>query len=95
MAAPCACAAGQGRCRGSRYLSFAFGSLGADAFREGLSGLGYVEGQNVLVEDLRAGRQSQLDDLAAELVASKVDIIVCGGSRQPVRRSRKQGRSQS
>jgi putative ABC transport system substrate-binding protein len=63
------------------YLSFAFGSLGADAFREGLSGFGYVEGQNVLVEDRRAGKPSQLDDLAAELVVSKVDIIVCGGSQ--------------
>ena len=63
------------------YLSFAFGNLGADAFREGLRSLGYVEGQNVLLEDLRAGKPSQLDDLAAELVVSKVDIIVCGGSQ--------------
>jgi putative ABC transport system substrate-binding protein len=63
------------------YLSFAFGSLGADAFREGLRGFGYVEGQNVLVEDRRAGKPSHLDDLAAELVVSKVDIIVCGGSQ--------------
>jgi putative ABC transport system substrate-binding protein len=63
------------------YLSFAFGNLGADAFREGLRALGYVEGQNVLLEDLRAGKPSQLDDLAAELVVSKVDIIVCGGSQ--------------
>jgi putative ABC transport system substrate-binding protein len=63
------------------YLSFAFGGLGADAFREGLHALGYVEGQNVLVEDRRAGKPSQLDDLAAELVVSKVDIIACGGSQ--------------
>jgi putative ABC transport system substrate-binding protein len=63
------------------YLSFAFGGLGADAFREGLRALGYVEGQNVLLEDRRAGKPSQLDDLAAELVVSKVDIIVCGGSQ--------------
>jgi putative ABC transport system substrate-binding protein len=63
------------------YLSFAFGNLGAEAFREGLRALGYVEGQNVLLEDLRAGKPSQLDDLAAELVVSKVDIIVCGGSQ--------------
>jgi putative ABC transport system substrate-binding protein len=51
------------------------------AFREGLHALGYVEGQNVLVEDRRAGKPSQLDDLAAELVVSKVDIIACGGSQ--------------
>jgi putative ABC transport system substrate-binding protein len=63
------------------YLSFAFGSLGADAFREGLRRFGYVEGQNVLLEDRRAGKPSQLDDLAAELVAGKMDIIVCGGSQ--------------
>jgi putative tryptophan/tyrosine transport system substrate-binding protein len=63
------------------YLSFAFGSLGVDAFREGLRRFGYVEGQNVLVEDRRAGKPSHLDDLAAELVVSKVDIIVCGGSQ--------------
>jgi putative ABC transport system substrate-binding protein len=63
------------------YLSFAFGSLGADAFREGLRDFGYVEGKNVLVEDMRAGKASHLDDLAAELVVSKVDIIVCGGSQ--------------
>ena len=63
------------------YLSFAFGSLGEDAFREGLREFGYVEGQNVLVQDMRAGKPSHLDDLAAELVVSKVDIIVCGGSQ--------------
>jgi putative ABC transport system substrate-binding protein len=63
------------------YLSFAFGSLGTDAFREGLRGFGYVEGQNVLLEDRRAAKPGQLDDLAAELVVSKVDIIVCGGSQ--------------
>jgi ABC transporter substrate binding protein len=63
------------------YLSFAFGGLGVDAFREGLRGFGYVEGKDVLVEDRRAGKPSHLDDLAAELVVSKVDIIVCGGSQ--------------
>ena len=63
------------------YLSVGFGSLGADAFRKGLRDFGYVEGQNVLVEYRRAGEQGQLDALAAELVARKVDIIVCGGSQ--------------
>jgi putative tryptophan/tyrosine transport system substrate-binding protein len=62
-------------------LSVGFGSLGADAFREGLRDFGYVEGQNVLVEYRRAGEQSQLDGLAAELIARKVEIIVCGGSQ--------------
>ena len=63
------------------YLSVGFGSLGADAFREGLRNFGYVEGQNALVEDGRAGEPSQLDGLVAELIARKVEIIVCGGSQ--------------
>ena len=63
------------------YLSVGFGNLGADAFREGLRDFGYVEGQNVLVEYRRAGEQGQLDALAAELIARKVEIIVCGGSQ--------------
>ena len=63
------------------YLSVGFGNLGADAFREGLRGFGYVEGQNLLVEYRRAGEPGQLDALVAELIASKVAIIVCGGSQ--------------
>src|SRR5262249_56179176 len=63
------------------YLSVGFGGLGADAFREGLRDFGYVEGQNLLVEYRRAGEPGQLDALAAELIASKVAIIVCGGSQ--------------
>src|SRR5262249_16082640 len=63
------------------YLSVGVGGLGADAFREGLRDFGYVEGQNLLVEYRRAGEPGQLDGLAAELIASKVDIIVCGGSQ--------------
>src|SRR5262245_4049253 len=63
------------------YLSVGFGNLGADAFREGLRDFGYVEGQNLLVEYRRAGEPGQLDALAAELIASKVAIIVCGGSQ--------------
>src|SRR5262249_62389739 len=63
------------------YLSVGFGNLGADALREGLRDFGYVEGQNLLVEYRRAGEPGQLDALAAELIASKVAIIVCGGSQ--------------
>lgn len=48
-----------------------------DAFRQGLSGLGYVEGQNILIEFRNAeGRLERLPDLAAELVRLKVDVIV-------------------
>jgi putative ABC transport system substrate-binding protein len=63
------------------YLSVGFGNLGIDAFREGLRDFGYVEGQNVLVEYRRADEPGQLDGFAAELIARKVEIIICGGSQ--------------
>jgi ABC-type uncharacterized transport system substrate-binding protein len=48
-----------------------------DAFRQGLHELGYVEGQNILIEYRAAGgRIERLPGLAAELVALKVDLIV-------------------
>lgn len=47
------------------------------AFKQGLSELGYVEGQNFVVEDRSAhGRVERLPDLAAELVRLKVDVII-------------------
>jgi putative ABC transport system substrate-binding protein len=46
-------------------------------FSQGLGALGYVEGQNVVVEWRNAkGRVDQLPTLAAELVTIPVDIIV-------------------
>src|ERR1700675_2243519 len=52
-----------------------------DAFRQGLRELGWVEGQNILIDYRFAeGRFVRLPDLAAELVRLKVDIIVA----QPV-----------
>ena len=48
-----------------------------DAFREGLRGLGYVEGQNIVLEwRLAEGRYDRLPDLAADLVRRRVDVIV-------------------
>ena len=48
-----------------------------DAFRQGLRDLGYVEGQNAVVEARYAdGRFDRLPDLAAELVRLKVDVFV-------------------
>ena len=52
-------------------------SLDLKAFRQGLAALGYVEGKNIVIEYRYAeGKLNRLPDLAAELVALKVDIIV-------------------
>jgi ABC-type uncharacterized transport system substrate-binding protein len=52
-----------------------------DALRKGLRELGYVEGQNLVIEYRSAdGRAEQFPDLAAELVRLKVDLIVTRGT---------------
>jgi ABC-type uncharacterized transport system substrate-binding protein len=51
-----------------------------DAFREGLHDLGYVEGQNIIIEyRLAAGDYRRLPTLAGELVRFPVDLIVTDG----------------
>ena len=51
-----------------------------EAFRQGLSELGYVEGKNIVIEYRSAeGKAEHVPDLAAELVRLKVDIIVSSG----------------
>jgi putative tryptophan/tyrosine transport system substrate-binding protein len=53
-----------------------------DAFRQGLRELGWVEGQNIVIDYRYAeGRVDRLPDLAAELVRLKVDIIVSWGTQ--------------
>jgi putative ABC transport system substrate-binding protein len=48
-----------------------------EACRQGLRELGYVEGQNIVLEPRWAdGRHDRLPELAAELVRLKVDVIV-------------------
>jgi putative tryptophan/tyrosine transport system substrate-binding protein len=53
-----------------------------DAFRQGLSDFGYVEGQNLLVEYRGPGKTpDELDRFAADLIALKVDAIVAPSSQ--------------
>src|SRR5215510_4424501 len=53
-----------------------------EAFREGLRQLGYVEGQNIIIEYRYAeSRTERFPELAADLVRLKVDIIVATGTR--------------
>jgi putative ABC transport system substrate-binding protein len=49
----------------------------SEAFRQGLRDLGYVEGRNVVIDYRSAeGKAERLPDLAAELAALKVDVVV-------------------
>jgi putative ABC transport system substrate-binding protein len=53
-----------------------------DAFRQGLRELGWVEGQNIVIDYRYAeGRVDRLPDLAADLVRLKVDLIVSVGTQ--------------
>src|SRR2546426_8739204 len=52
-----------------------------DAFRQGLRELGYVEGQNLVIEYRSAdGRADRFPDLANELVRLKVYLILTSGT---------------
>jgi putative tryptophan/tyrosine transport system substrate-binding protein len=52
-------------------------SPGTEAFQKGLRDLGYVEGQNIVVDwRLAEGNLQRLPQLASELVAMRVDVIV-------------------
>jgi putative tryptophan/tyrosine transport system substrate-binding protein len=52
------------------------------AFRQGLQALGYVEGQDIVLEWRSwEGRPDRAPELIAELVHLKVDVLVVAGSR--------------
>ena len=52
-----------------------------EALREGLRGLGYIEGRNLIVEYRSAdGRGDRFPDLADDLVRLNVDVIVTRGT---------------
>jgi putative tryptophan/tyrosine transport system substrate-binding protein len=62
-----------------------YGSLGPspeiDAFRQGLRELGYIEGQNIVIEyRFASGQVGQLPELAAELARLKVEVMVTPGT---------------
>jgi putative ABC transport system substrate-binding protein len=53
-----------------------------DVFRQGLQELGWVEGQNIAIEERWAeGRPERFPALAAELVRLSVDVLVGGGNQ--------------
>ncbi len=57
------------------------------AFSEGLRALGWIEGQNIFVEERWAeGQYEKLPGLAAELVNQKVDVILAAGSTAEILR---------
>jgi putative ABC transport system substrate-binding protein len=61
-------------------------SVYLETFRHGLRELGYVEGQNIIVEYRDAqSREDRYFDLAGELVRLNVDLIVVGGGAGTVR----------
>ncbi len=72
------------------YLRFGSGSPTTNqryvAFRQGLRELGYVEGQNLIIEYRSAERKPERRPvLAAELVRLKVDVIVTQGAQPLIR----------
>ena len=62
------------------YLVAGTGTI-PEAFQQELRDLGYVEGQNLVIEQRYAeGSDERLRDLAADLAQLHVAVIVAGGS---------------
>ena len=56
-------------------------SVRIEVFRQGLRDLGYVEGENIVIEGRWAeGSAERLPDLIAELVRLKIDVLVVGSA---------------
>jgi putative tryptophan/tyrosine transport system substrate-binding protein len=65
-------------------------SANVEAFRQGLRELGYVEGQNLVIEyRYTDNRDDRLEALATDLVRARVDVIVNLG--EPGHRGRPAG----
>jgi putative ABC transport system substrate-binding protein len=55
-----------------------------DAFQQGLRDLGYIEGENIVIERRYAmGNRDKIPEIAAELVGLKMDAIVSVGPATP------------
>jgi putative tryptophan/tyrosine transport system substrate-binding protein len=55
-----------------------------EVFRQALRELGYIEGQNIIIEWRLVGKNpDQLANMAAELVRQKVDVILAAGPLPP------------
>jgi putative tryptophan/tyrosine transport system substrate-binding protein len=64
------------------YLSGSSTTETRDALREGLAALGYVDGQNIVLEHRQAeARTGQLTPLVTELINLPIDVLVVAGSR--------------
>jgi len=64
------------------------------AFQQGLRELGYIEGQNLVIEYRYAeGKSKRYPDLAAELVRLKVDVIVTSPSPTLIRAAQRTTRT--
>jgi putative tryptophan/tyrosine transport system substrate-binding protein len=61
-------------------------SANVEAFRRGMRELGYIEGQNIVIEFRSGERGARLAEMATELVREKVDIIVAAGPGTPAAR---------
>jgi putative ABC transport system substrate-binding protein len=59
--------------------------LNSSEFRDSLSGLGWIEGKNLIYERRYAeNRLERLPDLVAELIRLNVDVIVATGTLAPI-----------
>jgi ABC-type uncharacterized transport system substrate-binding protein len=64
------------------FLALVASSSAREVFLQGLRDLGYVEGQNIVIEYRQAaGRADRLPELASELVRLNVDVIVVVASQ--------------
>jgi putative ABC transport system substrate-binding protein len=61
-------------------------SIRTEAFRQGLRELGYVEGQNIVIDyRFGEGKRELFPNLAAELARLKVNILVSAGGNAVTR----------